>query len=158
MLGADNQSQKISARAYPEAGISWFQDTQPVNDIINSPREIEEDPTGRSQISGQDISVSKGGSPVCGQSNTYHVSFPNGTPLLQSTAISDELCAPRGSGTGRGDQQIQHCSAVRSNEQIRPIMVDIPRQEVPVNPSCSTSPIRNNRVQCIQQELGCSSY
>ena len=157
MFGVDNQSQKISARTDPEAGISWFRDTQSVNDIINSPREIEEDPTGCSQTSGQDISVSKGGSPVCGQSNSYHASSPDGTPSLQSTAIPDELCAPRSSSTGRGDQQIQHCSAVGSNEQVRPIMVDIPRQEVPVNSSRSTSPIHNNRVRCIQQGLGCSA-
>ena len=54
------------------------------------------------------------------------MSSPNGTPSLQSTAIPDELCAPRGSGIGRDDKQIQPCSAVRSDEQIQPIMVDIP--------------------------------
>ena len=155
MFGIDNQSQKIPTRTHPETGISWVQDTYPVHEIINSPRENKEDPTRCSQINGEDISVSKRGSPICGQSNSYYASPPNSPPSLQSTAIPDELCASRGSSAGRGDQQIQFCSAAGSNEQIRSIMVDIPRQEIPVNPCCPTSPICDNRVRCIQPGLGC---
>ena len=97
MFGIDNQSQQIPTRTHPETGISRVRDTHPVHDIINSPRENKEDPTRCSQINGEDISVSKRGSPICGQSNSYYASPPNSPPSLQSTAIPDELCPSRGS-------------------------------------------------------------
>ena len=152
--GSNGQPQKICASAYTEARISGLPSPLPVNDIDNSTRENEEDPTRCPQTSGQDISLSEGGSSVCRQSSSYHASPPNSATPLQSIAIFNELCAPRGSGTGGGNEQVQYCGAIRSDEQSRPIMVDIHRQDVPVNSSCSTSPISDDRVRCIQQGLG----
>ena len=83
------------------------------------------------------------------------MSSPISSPALQSTPIPDELRALRGSGTGDVSQQIQHGSAIRSNEQIRPIVVDSPGQGFPVNPNCPSTPFGINRVRCIQQGLGC---
>ena len=155
MSGPTSQSQKVYTRPVSEDGISWLRDTLSDNDAIDSSRENEEDSTRCSQTNDQTISVSKRGSSVCGQSNSYHAGPPNSSPPLQSTAIPDELCALRGSGTGDGNQQIQHGSAIRSDEQVRPIMVDILGQEFPVNPNCPSTSFSVNRVRCIQQGLGC---
>ena len=146
MSGPTSQSQKVYTRPVSEDGISWLRDTLSDNDVIDSSRENEEDSTRCSQTNDQ---TSKRGSSVCGQSNSYHAGPPNSSPPLQSTAIPDELCALRGSGTGDGNQQIQHGSAIRSDKEVRPIMVDILGQEFPVNPNCPSTSFSVNRVSLL---------
>ena len=155
---SDCQSQEIYFRTNPEARVSGFRNTLPVNVAINSRGENEENPTGFPQTVGPDSSVSEGDSPICRQSNCYHASIAISSPSLQSTTVSDEFCAPDESHTERGEWEVRYCSTAEPIKQSRSVLVAIPGQEVRVKPHCTNSPVCDNRVRCIQQGLAGVQY
>ena len=83
---------KILTDANSRARISRFPSVLGNNKTHNSPREIEEDPTGCQASARSRICVSEGNSKVCGQSYCNHKSHPTGHIALQSSSTIDELC------------------------------------------------------------------
>ena len=155
-VGSNGQSQEISAGAHSDTRVFGFRDKLSNQQTVNPTGEIEENPAKCTEATSPGISISAGSSPVCGQSDSYPASPANCTPSLQSTAVPDEFCIPRGPPLGGNSCKVQHSSAARSSKQDRPIVVDLPRQELPINPNRPTSPIDNHRVRCIQPGLGSS--
>ena len=152
--GVDGEPEEVHADPSPGVGISGLPTVLSDNETVSSHRETPQDPTGCSENATTSISLSKGNSTVCGESNCYIESYPTGPIALPGSPDANELCPSWGIQSGGNIRQIQHNAPAGSIQQKRSGMVGDSHSGSRGSTNPPTRSINNSALRCFQPGLG----